>query len=171
MDAAALVRTATVEDAAAIARVHLASHREAYVATGRMPSEAIEGWGEAARAEYWAGFADRAAARDRALVLAEVNGEVVGFASAGPSQDDDRAGQRELYAIYLLEAHHGGGLGQALIDAALGASAASLWVLADNPRAHAFYARNGFAPDGAAKTDPRWGDVAEVRLVRGARSE
>jgi len=154
MDAAARVRTATVEDAATIARVHLASHREVYVATGRVPADAIEGWSESARGEYWAGFADRAGRPDRALVLAEVDGEVVGFASAGPSQDDDLPDGWQLYAIYLLEAHHGGGLGQALIDAVLSDRAATLWVLADNPRAHAFSARNGFVPDGAAKTDP-----------------
>ena len=171
MEAAARVRGATSEDAAAIARVHIESHREAYVATGRIPADAVEDWSEAARAEYWGRFAERRTRDERILVIAEIDDEVVGFAVAGPAQDADRVGGWELYAIYLLEAHQGSGLGQALIDAALGERGASLWVLADNPRAHAFYARNGFIPDGAHKTDPKWGDVEEVRLVREAKSE
>jgi len=36
----------------------------------------------------------------------------------------------------------------------------------DNPRARAFYARNGFTPDGARKVEPSWEDLTEVRLVR-----
>lgn len=171
MDAAARVRGATVEDAAAIARVHIDSHRETYVATGRIPADAVEGWSEAARAAYWGRFAERQEGGERILVLAEIDDEVVGFAAAGPSQDDDLTGGLQLYAIYLLEGRFGSGLGQALLDAALRGRAASLWVLADNPRAHAFYARNGFAPDGAAKSDPQWGDVDEVRLARAATSE
>ena len=50
MDAAARVRGATVEDAAAIARVHIESHREAYVATGLIPGAVVEASPEAARA-------------------------------------------------------------------------------------------------------------------------
>jgi RimJ/RimL family protein N-acetyltransferase len=38
-------------------------------------------------------------------------------------------------------------------------------VLADNPRAQAFYRRNGFAPDGSEKFDEQW-EVTEVRFVR-----
>lgn len=40
------------------------------------------------------------------------------------------------------------------------------WTAEDNPRARAFYARNGFTPDGARKVEPSWEDLAEVRLVR-----
>lgn len=162
------VRPARVEDAEAIARAHLESHREAYVATGRIPEAYIEGWTLRMRAasqrEHIA--AQVSGAAPSRTVVALVDGEVVGFAAAGPSEDEDRAGEWALYAIYLLEAHHGSGLGQALLDAAIGDRAASLWVLAENPRAHAFYARNGFVPDGVGKEDERWPGVHEVRLVR-----
>jgi hypothetical protein len=33
-----------------------------------------------------------------------------------------------------------------LLDAAVGSAPAFLWVAVDNPRAHAFYARNGPEP-------------------------
>lgn len=41
-----------------------------------------------------------------------------------------------------------------------------LWVLDENPRAIAFYRRNGFEPDGAEKNDRDYGDIREIRLVR-----
>ena len=42
---------------------------------------------------------------------------------------------------------------------------ACLWALADNPRAHAFYRRNGFELDGVSKADEFW-QVLEVRFIR-----
>src|SRR5690606_834784 len=125
MDAAARVRGATVEDAAAIARVHIESHRQAYVASGLIPRAALRAWPEAARAEYWRAFAGLDPRPDGTVVVAEVGGEIVGFAAAGPSLDDDLVGGWQLYAIYLLESAQGTGLGQALIDAALDGRAAS----------------------------------------------
>lgn len=70
--------------------------------------------------------------------------------------------------LYTAPGTHGTGLGQALLDAALpGRRAAFCWVFADNPRALAFYARNGFVPDGlAAGTGADWGDVEMIRLTR-----
>ncbi|MCS6582511.1 GNAT family N-acetyltransferase [Curtobacterium citreum] len=53
---------------------------------------------------------------------------------------------------------------QALLDTVLADRPASLWVAADNPRAHAFYRRNGFTPDGA---ESAFGPIPRtVRLVR-----
>jgi len=43
---------------------------------------------------------------------------------------------------------------------------AQLWVAKANARARAFYARNGFAPDGVEFADPHHDDLVEVRLVR-----
>ncbi len=74
----------------------------------------------------------------------------------------------ELYAIYVRASWHGTGVGQALLDATIGDLACSVWVLENNPRAHAFYARNGFVADGLTEYDERL-DAAEVRLVRDPR--
>ena len=42
-----------------------------------------------------------------------------------------------------------------------------MWVPATNPRAHAFYRRNGFAPDGHERVEEVLGELLhEVRLVR-----
>ena len=65
------------------------------------------------------------------------------------ARDENPPRDRELYFIYLLGAYHGTGIGQKLFGAAVGLEPVYLWVAADNPRAHRFYARNGFRPDGA----------------------
>ncbi|WP_439688481.1 GNAT family N-acetyltransferase [Curtobacterium sp. SP.BCp] len=66
--------------------------------------------------------------------------------------------------LYVLARAHGSGAGQALLDAALGHRSASLWVAEDNPRAQAFYRRNGFTVDGATSS---FGPIERsVRMVR-----
>jgi GNAT superfamily N-acetyltransferase len=162
------VRRARSTDAAAIAAVHVTSWREAYA--GRIPDEVLDGMDVAVRAETWrrilAGEIDGEAGE---VWVAELAGDVIGFASAGRCRDDDAvAGRRELYAVYVLEADYGTGASDMLMDAALGDDPASLWVLEDNPRARAFYRRHGFDPDGAVKTHTVDGAaIREVRLVRG----
>jgi ribosomal protein S18 acetylase RimI-like enzyme len=100
-------------------------------------------------------------------VVCEVEGRVVGFASTGPSRDEDEIG--ELYAIYVDPDQWSTGAGRALMTEAeqrLAADydAALLWVLEDNPRARGFYERAGWAPDGVRKAEERLGvRAAEVR--------
>ena len=67
----------------------------------------------------------------------EIADQIVGFASCGASRDEGFDG--EMYTLYLLESHHGQGLGKALFRAALEAMRSQgkrrviVWVLADNP--------------------------------------
>lgn len=90
--------------------------------------------------------------------------DLVGFAAVAPTTGDDAVRPEELTMLYVLADAHGSGAGQALLDAVLGDRPASLWVAADNPRARAFYRRNGFHPDGATSS---FGPIDEtVRLVR-----
>ena len=97
------------------------------------------------------------------VVAADETG-IVGFAAVQATDEPGAVRPEELTMLYLLARAHGGGAGQALLDAVLGTRPASLWVAADNPRAHAFYRRNGFAPDGATSS---FGPIsATVRLVR-----
>jgi GNAT superfamily N-acetyltransferase len=71
---------------------------------------------------------------------------VVGMAVAGPCRDEDRADERELYALYVLPSHWGTGTGLLLWETV--APFSSLWVLEGNARARAFYERRGFRPNG-----------------------
>lgn len=165
----AVLRVPTLADAAALASVHTAIWRETY--TGMMPERLLDDESRQRREQMWARilFADPVPQR---TVVAEVGGELVGFASAGESfaHDAEKAlvpvRELQLYAINVLAAHHGTGIGQQLLDAAIGAEPAQLWVARDNPRAMAFYRRNAFAPDGVEFADPSLDNLVELRMVR-----
>ncbi|MCR2827311.1 GNAT family N-acetyltransferase [Microbacterium sp. zg.Y909] len=106
---------------------------------------------------------------EHAVRVAELDGALIGFAWIGPGRgepDEAPPREHELCAIYVAAAHHGSGVGQELLDAALGALPASLWVATQNPRAIAFYRRNGFAFDGVEKTDPAIPGITEARMLR-----
>ncbi|WGM38628.1 GNAT family N-acetyltransferase [Caulobacter sp. NIBR1757] len=67
----------------------------------------------------------------KASWLVEQEGQVVGYASAGPCglpHDEARPADGELYRLYLFKAHQGGGLGRRLLDTVLA------WLERDGPR-------------------------------------
>jgi ribosomal protein S18 acetylase RimI-like enzyme len=156
------VRPATVDDVAAIAEVHMTSWKESYTHLlspgffdSRTPERAVSRW------------VDTLAGPSAPPVhVATLDGTIVGFSGSGPSQDEAPVRDLQLYFIYVLAAHHGVGAGQRLLEAALGDAPASLWMVKDNPRALAFYRRNGFEPDGVEKLDVHWENLEEIRLVR-----
>ncbi|WP_461164102.1 GNAT family N-acetyltransferase [Arthrobacter sp. R4-81] len=82
---------------------------------------------------------------------------------SGPSLDDAE-GLQQLHLLYTYAAFHGSGVGTALLDTVIDRSApAELWVADPNPRAQAFYRKNGFLTDGAVRIDD---GVRSVRMVR-----
>lgn len=159
-DEAVAIRPATAADAEGIARVHTTSWRETY---GRFVDDPDSSpWFDLGRRlEMWRG---NLAQRAFDAVVAEDATGIVGFAAVQPTSEPDAVRPEELTMLYVLERAHGGGAGQGLLDAVLGARPASLWVAEDNPRAHAFYRRNGFVADGATSS---FGPIdVTVRLVR-----
>lgn len=169
----AVIRPARIADAPDIARVHWDSHQTTYVEPGRVSRERVEAWTKADRVRAWTANLAIASGvypapegfHRMAIWVAEVDGRVVGWANTSAGRDADAPRDLELEGLYVLDAHHGTGVGQALLDAAVGERPAYLWALDDNPRAHAFYRRNGFVADGAEKVDALW-QVTEVRFVR-----
>lgn len=105
----------------------------------------------------------------KVVTLAESGEQVIGIAITNTARergDHDPVRELELSCLYVLSAHHGSGVGQALLDAVLPpATPAQLWVAEHNPRARRFYERNGVTPDGALFTDDALG-LDEIRLVR-----
>jgi GNAT superfamily N-acetyltransferase len=104
-----------------------------------------------------------------ATFVAEVDAALVGFASLGPSRDEQGLG--ELYAIYVEPSAWSRGVGRALIARAEEQlretyPAAALWVLTANTRARRFYEQAGWQLDGAVKTQNRFGVEAEERRYR-----
>jgi L-amino acid N-acyltransferase YncA len=138
----ALIRNAEVKDAAAISHVHVQSWLTTYA--GLVPAEYLASLNEAERIPLWQEWLQR----DISVYVAEVEGAVVGFASGGPLREPLGDYQAEMYAIYLLQAAQGKGIGRELV----GVLAASLlakdftnmlvWVLEQNPAVH-FYEKAG----------------------------
>lgn len=94
------------------------------------------------------------------------DGAQLGFASGGPSRDPDAPTPWELYAVGVAPAAHGTGLAGDLVAAATGERPHTVWVLEDNARARAFYAKQGYADEGGRATHEGSGGPQQ-RLVRG----
>ena len=166
--ATALVRDAKPEDARPVAEVHVASWRHAY--RGLLPDDSLERLSFDDREAMWLGaFADPEP--KSGAFVAEVDGRIVGFASFGPSRDEDvpeRTG--EVPAIYIDPSVLGVGVGRELFEAATlalrdaGFAKATLWVLEANALARRFYEKAGWAWDGAVST--HMFDCANEPVVR-----
>lgn len=166
------IRPATPDDAEGIAKVHLASLREAYA--GIVSADALAGLDLDERVERWR----RTLTSDQPDTYVWVaeddeDGHVTGFASLGPSRDEDAdRSTLEIYTIYLEPHAWGHGVARklmrTLLDVVPAGSRVTLWVLAANERAQRFYRRNGFVPDGVERLEA-FGDeqLREVRWVRG----
>lgn len=152
------VRPAVLEDAERIAEVQRTSWRAAYAHL--LSAEFLAAL--PAHVEMFRSGIERGAN----LSVAEIGGELVGYALAGRPRDEDAPRELQLWHLYQLPTAHGSGTGQALLDAVLGDRPAQLWTAEDNPRANAFYRRNGFEPDGARKVEDDWEGLVAVRLVR-----
>lgn len=152
-----------VEDAPAAGELHVRVWRETYAAD--MPAAFLAALDPAVSAETIRMRVEVDDPDARVLIAVDEDGEVVGMATAGVTRDADAPTAWELYSINTVAAVHGSGLGDRLLDAAIGARPASLWVLGTNARAQAFYRRHGFVADGATKVHEGSGQP-EVRMVR-----
>lgn len=161
------VRLATLDDADALARVHVEGWRWGY--RGVMPDALLDGLTVEARAARW-GAILAASGPDRPTWIARDALGASGLASVGPARDEP-PGVGELYALYVSERAAGRGDARALHARAIDALRASstraiLWVLERNPRARRFYEREGWRPDGARKPETFGGiELIELRYA------
>lgn len=173
----AAVRRAGPDDAAGVARVHAGAWRVAY--RGVVADDYLDAIDEGQWARRWRAALERPE-RERGPVFVATRGgggRVIGFSASGRARDEDlrAAGHFEVYALYLEPAAWGSGVAGELLGAALdavppGAPGVALWVLADNPRARAFYERNGFSMDGMSKVESiGGGELVELRYLRDHR--
>lgn len=163
------VRTATVDDAPAIARIRVASWRHAY--RGIVPDEALAEMQPVAMG--WA----RAAATGGLYVAVGDDDQPVSYCLVTDvRQDTDRHPELrtgELCAIYAHPDVLGTGAGAAVHQAGMdhlaeqGYEHVVLWVLADNELGLRFYRSQGWQPDGGT-TDLTIGGktLRELRLAR-----
>lgn len=149
------IRSAQVEDAAALAQVHAAAWREAY--SGIIPALTLERMIVRRGPAWW-----RQAVGRRVLLVLEVGGTVAGYANVASAPGRARSDAAEIQELYLAPQYQGIGLGVRLFAAACkrvknrGYGRVLVRALADNDRANAFYARRGGRV--VARTEERLGD-------------
>lgn len=130
------IRKAAVEDAAAIARVHVRTWQSTY--RGLLSDEFLDGLSIERREQSWRETLAENEPLELTLV-AEEGGEVVGFANCGPEKNGDSLYRGEVYTIYVLQTAQRKGTGTELIRAAArelmarGLSSLLIWVFAENP--------------------------------------
>src|SRR6266851_3347677 len=139
-----LVRPAEVDDAAAIAGIHVATWRTAYL--GMLPDDFLDSLDEAGYEDRWRRTISE---RSNKVFVAESARGVIGFASGGRERAGEDGYGGELYAIYVLDEAQGRGHGRRLLQAVagglreLGLRDMIVWVLRDNQAARRFYERLG----------------------------
>ena len=144
----ASIRHARVEDAEAIAAVHVAAWRESY--TGLVPAEMLASLSVKERTDRWRrilGEPDPVIATV-AFVACAPDGAVMGFGSCGLQRSAELAGAGfggEFQAVYILRAAQRRGMGRALMGAMArdlgdrGLQGGALWVLEGDQPALNFY--------------------------------
>lgn len=160
------LREPALPDAPQIAELHVATWREAY--SHLLPKDFFTAEHVRGRHQMWNRILGNVLEK-WSIRIAESSGRIIGFAFFGPSfgtEGQELPRDHQLFSIYVAAAHHGTGVGQSLLDATAGDGPAMLWVARDNPRAVAFYRRNGFEFDGAEQTDLGAPKIVDARMLR-----
>jgi ribosomal protein S18 acetylase RimI-like enzyme len=164
------LRTATPDDAAAVARVHVRSWQAAY--RGLLPDAYLDGLRPEDRmVRYTFGATDPSVP---STTVAVEDGVLCGFVTTrlSPDIDVDVSAQAEVLALYVDPDAWGLGVGRRLMADARtrlvtsGRGEAVLWVLVGNDRAQRFYRIDGWRPDGRRRTEEVWGVAVDEICYR-----
>lgn len=154
------IRSATLEDAAAIAHIQVDSYRSAYAHI--FPPAYLEHFSYAEQTQDWRDLISDGS--QDILLVAEVDGIVRGYVLGRTGATGIHPYDCELVALHVQRAQHRQGVGQALFLTmagrflALDCRAMLLWVLEKNPAVD-FYRRLGGEPLG--RQTLRLGDDSE----------
>lgn len=164
-----MVRPATSEDAEGVKAVHMAGWRAAYHHV--LPKDFLADLENFIDAERWRRELSDPAVISYVATTTHQQPQVVGWLTAGAPRDEVAPIDLELMGLYITEQWYGTGVAHALVQQAIGTQAAYLWVLKDNPRAQAFYRKEGFELDGVEQTEPMGpSQVVVARMTRGESS-
>jgi ribosomal protein S18 acetylase RimI-like enzyme len=164
------IRPATVDDARAIAEIHVRTWQAAY--PGIVPAEYLASLSVDKHEAMWR---ESVVTGRPELLVAMEGDEMLGWVAFGPSRDDGAApDDAEIWAIYVGASHWGRGVGRALwrhLEARLRGDhfkTVCLWAFPENVRATRFYESLGFAADVKSAKQFRLGDALlnEIRYVR-----
>jgi GNAT superfamily N-acetyltransferase len=137
------IRKADLQDAAAIAHVHVESWKTTY--TGIVSDAFLASLNKEGRTHSWQ---EQILAGNISIFVAEDEKGIFGFAAGGKNREKPDDYDAELYAIYLLRERQGQGVGRTLVLTlasvlrAEGLTSMLVWVLEQNPSV-SFYQRLG----------------------------
>jgi len=143
---AATLRLATLADAPAIAQVRVDAWRTTY--RGMIPDAYLAAMRVEESIALWERVLSAPPNRTNTLV-AEIDGNVVGFASGMMLAEPKHGFDAELSAVYIVRDSQRAGIGRRLVAAvaaaqrAHGATGLIVWVIAGNKPARAFYEKLG----------------------------
>lgn len=160
------IRTAQRMDAAAIARVHATTWKEAY--RGLLDSQYLDNMAERRLTSRWHTHLDRREQDlDEEVLVALAGREVVGFAAVSASREAFAPWEAEITMVYVLKEHRGSGIGRGLMKASAdhcirrGLFSGGLWVLRDNGAGRDFYEALDGEPTGR-KADSVGGQIVQL---------
>lgn len=140
------IRPAVLNDAEAIAKMHVLSWQKAYLDI--LTSDYLAQLSTEERSAMWAKSISQ---KNLQISVAEIDEMVAGFIAIGPSRDDDcTPSDKELWAIYVAPQYWSMGVGRNLwlhAEETLQTIATGniyLWVFSQNERARGFYESVGF---------------------------
>ena len=142
-----LIRRGVIEDAAEASRLHVETWRTSY--RGLVPDDLLDQLVPTRWEQGWRRGFD-SVDPTRIVQVAEIDGQIVGFASGGRSRSGGPPGHPgEVYALYVHPERQGQGIGRALLQAVAAVLAERglvpivIWTLFNNPRSRGFYAARG----------------------------
>lgn len=144
------IRSATVTDAPTIATITMEGWNEAY--KGLIAQETLDSMSLEKRTEGWKKVLTEGKSH---VIVAEVEGKVIGFSSFGRSRYEQH-GLGEIYAFYVQKAYQRQGIGRLLVEKSLESLSTShimpaiVLTLSGNTPAQRFYEELGFKACGTA---------------------
>lgn len=152
------IRSATPEDAAQIARVHVQTWRSTY--PGLVPDSILVGMSVERHEAMWRRSIEHPGG-DAVIVAEDAGDGVVGFASCGALRAAKLPFAGEVYTLYVQQDYQSRGIGRRLLARSFavllerGYPSAAVWVLATNPSRFFYRAMGG--EHAADRTEALWG--------------
>lgn len=148
------IREARLEDAEAIALVHVNSWQTTY--RGLLPEDYIAKRSYEKRLKNWKKRLNRNSETTKTYftyVAENAVGEIIGFIDGGLARDNSAICTGEIYALYILEAYQRRRIGRSLVRSTasrlfkLGLTSIMVWVLENNPSVEFYQALGGQRTD------------------------
>jgi ribosomal protein S18 acetylase RimI-like enzyme len=156
------IRAATLQDAPAIAHIHITSWQHTY--RGIAPQHVLDALDTTTRTQEWVSRLEKA---DSYTFVAMLDGHMCGFIDGGPARKQVRDFDAEFYSVNMHPAAKGRGVGRLLMRRLAetlrgnGFVKASVWVLAENP-ARRFYEHLGAVEIGESVMTVGGVDLKEI---------